>query len=121
MQLALPLDRQRALDATLDDVRDRFGSEAITRPFCSAATPAGPRRCCPTRAARGRAPVVVHLLRAVPDRLQADVIGAGLEVRVHRLGDRLGRAVRDHRVDQPVAAAVGQLALAKPSRSRLPA
>jgi DNA polymerase-4 len=31
IQLALPLDRQRALDATLDDVRDRFGSTAITR------------------------------------------------------------------------------------------
>jgi DNA polymerase IV len=31
VQLALPLDRQRALDATIDDVRDRFGSEAITR------------------------------------------------------------------------------------------
>jgi DNA polymerase-4 len=32
-QLALPLDseRARALDATLDDVRDRFGSFAITR------------------------------------------------------------------------------------------
>jgi len=31
IQLALPLDRQRALDATLDDVRDRFGTAAITR------------------------------------------------------------------------------------------
>jgi DNA polymerase-4 len=31
IQLALPLDRQRALDATIDDVRDRFGSSAITR------------------------------------------------------------------------------------------
>jgi DNA polymerase-4 len=31
VQLALPLDPQRALDATLDDVRDRFGSKAITR------------------------------------------------------------------------------------------
>ena len=31
VQLALPLDRQRALDATIDDVRDRFGAEAITR------------------------------------------------------------------------------------------
>jgi DNA polymerase IV len=31
IQLALPLDRQRALDATLDDVRDKFGSTAITR------------------------------------------------------------------------------------------
>ena len=32
-QLALPFDRQRAgaLDATLDDVRERFGSAAITR------------------------------------------------------------------------------------------
>jgi DNA polymerase IV len=31
IQLALPLDRQRTLDATLDTVRDRFGSDAITR------------------------------------------------------------------------------------------
>jgi DNA polymerase IV len=33
VQLALPLDRQRAtaLDVTLDRVRDRFGSDAITR------------------------------------------------------------------------------------------
>jgi len=31
VQLALPFDRQPALDATLDDVRDRFGSTAITR------------------------------------------------------------------------------------------
>jgi len=31
IQLALPLDRRRALDATLDDLRDRFGSSAITR------------------------------------------------------------------------------------------
>jgi DNA polymerase-4 len=33
IQLALPLDRRRenALDATLDDVRDRFGSAAVTR------------------------------------------------------------------------------------------
>jgi DNA polymerase IV len=33
IQLALPFDRQRAgtLDATLDSVRDRFGSAAVTR------------------------------------------------------------------------------------------
>jgi DNA polymerase-4 len=33
IQLALPFDHQRliALDATLDDIRDRFGSDAITR------------------------------------------------------------------------------------------
>jgi DNA polymerase-4 len=33
IQLALPFDRQRAgaLDATLDDLRDRFGSAAVTR------------------------------------------------------------------------------------------
>ena len=31
IQLALPFERQRALDATLDTVRQRFGSEAITR------------------------------------------------------------------------------------------
>jgi DNA polymerase-4 len=31
VQLALPLDRQRELDATLDTVRDRFGTAAITR------------------------------------------------------------------------------------------
>jgi DNA polymerase IV len=31
VQLALPLDPRRALDDTLDDVRDRFGSTAVTR------------------------------------------------------------------------------------------
>ena len=33
VQLALPLERQRAstLDATIDDVRERFGNDAITR------------------------------------------------------------------------------------------
>jgi DNA polymerase IV len=31
VQLALPLDPRRALDDTLDDLRDRFGSAAITR------------------------------------------------------------------------------------------
>ena len=33
IQLALPFDRvrQSALDAALDDIRDRFGSAAITR------------------------------------------------------------------------------------------
>jgi DNA polymerase IV len=31
IQLALPLDRRRTLDATLDEVRDRFGAAAITR------------------------------------------------------------------------------------------
>ena len=31
IQLALPLDRRRAIDATVDRVRDRFGSAAITR------------------------------------------------------------------------------------------
>jgi DNA polymerase IV len=30
-QLGLELDRQRTLDAALDDVRDRFGSDSITR------------------------------------------------------------------------------------------
>ena len=31
VQLALPFDRARDLDATLDLVRERFGSSAITR------------------------------------------------------------------------------------------
>ena len=31
IQLALPFDRRRALDAVLDSVRDRFGATAITR------------------------------------------------------------------------------------------
>jgi DNA polymerase-4 len=31
VQLVLPFDRTRELDATLDRIRDRFGSTAITR------------------------------------------------------------------------------------------
>jgi DNA polymerase IV len=31
VQLALPFDRASALDATLDDLRDRFGTGAVTR------------------------------------------------------------------------------------------
>jgi DNA polymerase-4 len=33
VQLALPVERERAeaLDAALDEVRDRFGSDAVTR------------------------------------------------------------------------------------------
>ena len=31
IQLSFPFDRGRELDATLDRVRDRFGSDAITR------------------------------------------------------------------------------------------
>ena len=31
MQLALPFNGSRELDAALDRVRDRFGSDAITR------------------------------------------------------------------------------------------
>jgi DNA polymerase-4 len=31
IQLVLPLDRRRRLDAALDDVRERYGSESITR------------------------------------------------------------------------------------------
>jgi DNA polymerase-4 len=31
VQLTLPLDRQRELDAVVDTIRDRFGSSAINR------------------------------------------------------------------------------------------
>jgi DNA polymerase-4 len=31
VQLVLPFDRSRELDAALDEIRDRFGSSAITR------------------------------------------------------------------------------------------
>jgi hypothetical protein len=34
--------------------------------------------------------------------LQADVVGSGVEVGVDELGDLLGAALRDERVDQPV-------------------
>ena len=30
-QLSLPFERQRAIDATLDDLRDRFGANSVTR------------------------------------------------------------------------------------------
>ena len=119
VQLALPLDRQRALDATLDDVRDRFGSEAITRQFCSAATPAGPRRCCPTRAPRGRAPGSRPPARAMPDRLQADVIRAGLEVRVHASAIASAEPCAITSISRSLPPSASRSL--KPSRSRLPA
>ena len=31
IQLVLPIDRRRALDTALDDVRERYGMAAITR------------------------------------------------------------------------------------------
>src|SRR4051794_15083243 len=42
-------------------------------------------------------------------RLQADVVRAGVEVRVDHLRDPFGVAVRDDRIDQPVGAAVGEI------------
>ena len=50
VQLALPFDRHSgsALDAALDEVRDRFGRPRSPGPCCSAATRASRCRCCPT-------------------------------------------------------------------------
>ena len=47
VQLALPVDGEpaRALDATIDDVRDRFGSAAITRAVLLGRDPASRCRC----------------------------------------------------------------------------
>jgi hypothetical protein len=42
----------------------------------------------------------------VAERLQRDVIGARVEMRAHRFGHPLRRAMRDDPVDEPVAAAV---------------
>jgi hypothetical protein len=47
----------------------------------------------------------------VAERLERDVIGARVEVLAHGFGHPLRRAVRDDRVDQGVAAAVGDVAL----------
>ena len=57
--------------------------------------------------------------RAVPERLEAHVVGAGVEVRARRLGDRLRVAVRDDRVDQPVAPPPARSRSVNPKRSRL--
>src|SRR4051812_1482623 len=43
--------------------------------------------------------------------LHADVVGAGVEMRAHDLGDLLRAALRDDRVEQPVGAAVGEVVL----------
>src|SRR5437868_5138019 len=45
------------------------------------------------------------------ERLQADMVGSSVEVRVDDLGDLFGAAVRDDRVDQPVGAAIDEIGL----------
>ena len=45
--------------------------------------------------------------------LEADVIGAGLEVTKHPVGDRLDVAPRDDGVDEAVAAAVVDVVIAE--------
>src|SRR3954452_13787753 len=45
------------------------------------------------------------------ERLQADVIGARVEVRAHDFGDLLRAALRDDCVDEPVGAAVAEVVL----------
>ena len=49
MQLELPFDGpgRSALDAVLDDVRDRYGPAPSPARRCCARTPAWRRRCCP--------------------------------------------------------------------------
>ena len=50
VQLALPLDRHAgaALDATIDDVRDRFGAQRSPGRCCSGAIPGWRCPCCRT-------------------------------------------------------------------------
>ena len=45
------------------------------------------------------------------DGLQTDMRGAGREVRPQAAPDRVGVAPQNHRIDEPVATAVGELSL----------
>ena len=47
------------------------------------------------------------------DGLQTDMRGAGREVRPQAAPDRVGVAPQDHRIDEPVTTAVGELGLGK--------
>ena len=51
VQLALPVDRVRtlALDTAVDEVREKFGSAAITRGVLLGRDPGSRCRCCPRR------------------------------------------------------------------------
>ena len=64
-----------------------------------------------TRAAPAPAPGSPPRLGPMAERLEADVVRARLEVGADRVRDLLRRAVRDHRVDQAVRAAVLDVAL----------
>jgi hypothetical protein len=50
---------------------------------------------------RKRGPAVARYA-VFAERLQADVIGSGVEVRVNDLGDLFWAALRDDRIDQPI-------------------
>src|SRR6266566_6231154 len=47
------------------------------------------------------------------DGLQTDMRGAGREVRPQAAPDRVGVAPQDHRIDEPVTTAVGELSLSE--------
>src|SRR5947209_10524596 len=55
-----------------------------------------------------------QLTRIRRHHLDADVVGAGVAVLAHAGGDRFGVSPRDHRIDEPLAAARAQVVVAEP-------
>ena len=101
VQLRLPFERVRELDETLHRIRDRFGSQAVTRGHSSAATRVPGSRCCRLASrvgpgvelALGAGKRIVstpgHTLCLVSNLPTACVIGAGVSglTAVKALGD----------------------------------
>jgi len=60
---------------------------------------------------RGQHAVAGGEIAICVDGLQTDMRGTGREVRPQAAPDRVGIAPQDHRIDEPVATAVGELSL----------
>ena len=86
----------------------RCAATATPSPICSEG---GRHTRAPGIDERGQHAVAGGEIAIRVDELQTDMRGAGREVRPQAAPDRVGVAPQNHRIDEPVTIAVGELSL----------